>query len=821
TKGTDKHWKSYVLEICPPLNSTSSTIFKCFNKGHKEIGCNEAVNGSYVSVTCAPYYESPTGVNATILCSEGRWESRNFTCEPACGRKIRRNTTSSQDENSVEEYPWIAGIYRRESNSIMNTCGGTLISDRLLLTAAHCVSDSEGNALPPKKILVKVGALYAMYKDPRDREAQYSDVIQIVNQPRYQGVSFYYANDIAVLVTRDQFVFNDFVQPVCIIGVNNFNLKSGDVGIVIGWGIIKPGNEPSDRLRLLEIPYKPQSTCLNEIPKDWREQFDTVDKLCAGLYNQNRSTCLGDGGAGLTYKNSKDGKYYIHGIVSLGHAIRGKCNIQQNTLYTNVSYHKDFVYNEMNNYVVVDCALPPYPDNGTWTVENNCNDGFKLNSDEARIRCDSLFMPKCEKLCPPQPKSSASVKCFNKDQKPISCDEATDGSTLTYSCPPLYRPPFGVDTTIRCQKGEWDSPGPQCNSICGQKVSDDVIPLLFGAKETKVIEYPWVAAVYKTIKQETYENVCGGSIISHKIVVTAAHCVTNAYGDPLSAETFEVGVGKLYNKYLDPRDPKPQYLKVSNVLPHENYRAASRNFMADIALLVTRETLIFNHFVHPVCFTGIKQITLKTGNVGVVTGWGVTENNRPSDELRQLEIPYKHRHVCAKELPAEWQDKYNLIDKLCAGLYNQNKSVCRGDSGGGLFYKNSEDGRYYVHGIVSLGVGKMGKCDHLQNTLYTDVSFHYDFIYSKLSRFVEDCQLPPYPENGKWIIPNDDKKPGDMVSADTILKYSCDEGFTLSSYLASTACKSMVTKPSCLSKYIRSFHLMKHFSIEAARFYYR
>ncbi|KAJ8938545.1 hypothetical protein NQ318_016916 [Aromia moschata] len=181
-----------------------------------------------------------------------------------------------------------------------------------------------------------------------------------------------------------------------------------------------------------------------------------------------------------------------------------------------------------------------------------------------------------------------------------------------------------------------------------------------------------------------------------------------------------------------------------------------------------------------------------------VTGWGVTEQGKPADELRRLELPYKPQDLCAKELPPTWDNKYNLIDKICAGLYNQNMSVCKGDSGGGLFYQNEVDGRFYLHGVVSLGVGNKGECDFRYNTLYTSVAFHYDFVYSTYVTYTEDCKLPAQPTNGKWTIEGQDKKPGDRVSADTVLTITCEKGFRLYPNISTIACASASLIPKCL-----------------------
>ncbi|KAJ8964582.1 hypothetical protein NQ314_004886 [Rhamnusium bicolor] len=283
-------------------------------------------------------------------------------------------------------------------------------------------------------------------------------------------------------------------------------------------------------------------------------------------------------------------------------------------------------------------------------------------------------------LCPPiNPTSTISLKCIDKKGNEISCQEATEGTYLSYTCADFYETPFGYKKTLTCSDGSWNYPNPVCQP--------------------------------------------------------AAHCVTNDYGDALSKENYLVGAGKIYNKYNDTRDKKAQYLQ---------------------------------------------------------------EGGLPSDELRTLEIPYKYETTCAQELPRDWADKYNTIDKICAGFYNKNISVCKGDSGSGLFFKNSDDNRYYVHGVVSLGVSHNGECDIQQNSLYTKVAFYYEYVDRALTKYsIKDCLLPPYPENGEWIIENKDKKPGDSVPSNTVLKIICKHGFHISSGGSAIKCDSSYNMPKC------------------------
>lgn len=58
-----------------------------------------------------------------------------------------------------------------------------------------------------------------------------------------------------------------------------------------------------------------------------------------------------------------------------------------------------------------------------------------------------------------------------------------------------------------------------------------------------------------------------------------------------------------------------------------------------------------------------------------VTGWGYTlANKSPSDELKELVVPYKDDATCRKELPPEFF-RFATIDKFCAGHYNKSKSI--------------------------------------------------------------------------------------------------------------------------------------------------
>ncbi|KOB68747.1 Hemolymph protein 14 [Operophtera brumata] len=77
------------------------------------------------------------------------------------------------------ELPWHAGIYRKNVTSYEQICGGSLISKRVVISAAHCFWTDLEKQLPASQFAVAVGKLYRPWDDTVD-QAQKSDVIILI-----------------------------------------------------------------------------------------------------------------------------------------------------------------------------------------------------------------------------------------------------------------------------------------------------------------------------------------------------------------------------------------------------------------------------------------------------------------------------------------------------------------------------------------------------------------------------------------------------------------------------------------------------------------
>ncbi|XP_053315923.1 coagulation factor VII-like [Spea bombifrons] len=210
--------------------------------------------------------------------------------------------------------PWQVLI--RTSRGI-DFCGGTLISSRWVLSAAHCF---EG--INPHHVTIG-----DYDKLRRDQDEQKIAVLKFFSHPHYLGE--YYDHDIALLYLRSAVILNDYARPICLPspGLGRLLTQEGEIGQVSGWGATRYMGRFSRFLLKVRLPIVSQEVCMASTDK-----VLTGNMFCAGYSSGARDSCKGDSGGpfAVFYRHT----WYLLGVVSWGEgcASEGKYGV-----YTRVS----------------------------------------------------------------------------------------------------------------------------------------------------------------------------------------------------------------------------------------------------------------------------------------------------------------------------------------------------------------------------------------------------------------------------------------------------------------------------------------------------
>lgn len=230
---------------------------------------------------------------------------------------------------------------------------------------------------------------------------------------------------------------------------------------------------------------------------------------------------------------------------------------------------------------------------------------------------------------------------------------------------------------------------------CGHKVT----PLIVGGEFAKPREFPHMALIGYPAGENQAKWACGGTLISDEYVLTAGHCLySREYGEPKYVRVGDLNILKSDD------DADPEDFNVVEIIPHPNYRRASK--YDDIALLKLDRKVTLNPYKRPACLpTSFEGSEKKT----IATGWGHTTWSGKSSTHLQKVILEKFTQQECNETYAYTNDrrlKNGIVStQICAGSKDESKDTCQGDSGGPLqVYHPSLHCMYTIIGITSFGI---------------------------------------------------------------------------------------------------------------------
>ncbi|KYB25041.1 hypothetical protein TcasGA2_TC031075 [Tribolium castaneum] len=241
-----------------------------------------------------------------------------------------------------------------------------------------------------------------------------------------------------------------------------------------------------------------------------------------------------------------------------------------------------------------------------------------------------------------------------------------------------------------------------------------VVTYIFGGSASRSREFPHMAALGYG---QPIEWLCGGSLISERFVLTAAHCLATSN----LGELVRVRLGDLDLQSVTD-DAQPQDYRVSQKIIHPSYHAPAQ--YDDIALIRLDRDVQFSPYIAPICLE--TQKNLPNYNF-IATGWGKTEvGGSQSDILMKVDLEYFSNQICRQNyanVGSEYLSRgVDDNSQICAGSRKDGKDTCQGDSGGPLQIRTDV---LYLVGITSFG-----KICGIPNSpgVYTRVSYYIPWI---------------------------------------------------------------------------------------------
>ncbi|XP_034658290.1 plasma kallikrein-like isoform X1 [Drosophila subobscura] len=213
-------------------------------------------------------------------------------------------------------------------------CGGTIISSKIILTAAHCFGDDPYI----KALRIYFGAVDKSNATEEGQQRLIVDRKSVVIHEEYNNQKPFY-NDVAIIKLPIDVPFNEYIRPAKLPQPTNNYVHAK--AIASGWGASKVIFSENSKivqprtLKYFEINIISNEECYEQWIK--REYMFPMSFMCIGP--SVNVPCIGDSGGPLALKEGKD--FILLGITS--HSVIEPCQINQPTVYVRVSSYLDWI----------------------------------------------------------------------------------------------------------------------------------------------------------------------------------------------------------------------------------------------------------------------------------------------------------------------------------------------------------------------------------------------------------------------------------------------------------------------------------------------
>ncbi|KAM4717046.1 transmembrane protease serine 9-like [Anableps anableps] len=408
-----------------------------------------------------------------------------------CGKPALNLRIVGGQEAPAGSWPWQVSL-----QTSTHFCGGSLINNEWVLTAAHCIISNIGTAT----LVLGLQSLTGTNPNKVTRT-----VAQVIRHPSFSLSTL--DNDIALIKLSSPVTFNNYISPVCLAASGSTFHSNVDTWVT-GWGNIgfnQPLPAPQNLMEV-EVPVVGNRQC----KCSYGVSTITDNMICAGFTEGGKDSCQGDSGGPMVSKQSN--RWIQAGVISFGK----------------------------------DCALPNFP--GVYSRVSRYQDwinehittnqpGFLIYTSTGNDSDLSVSCPGVPPIVSPTTTTTTTAITITSTTTTITTIPTNITKPATKATSNSALPPTTITTTTTTIRPQTTTPSPV---VCGQAPLNSGNPSGSLASEG---EWPWMASLQKGEK-----HVCAGTLVSEDTVLTNANC----FSDSFIASEYTVVLGRLKQNGSNP-----------------------------------------------------------------------------------------------------------------------------------------------------------------------------------------------------------------------------------------------------------------------------